>query len=237
MASKVRVIRASSPDMRSCSSHRRDQSDQLAVVKSVIGHPRVRNERDVLSRFQHRSEHIRPLIDEIQDPAEPVTIVLRHLDDDLLDSTIKQTLNRKELKYVSKGVLEALSVLHDEGFVHTDVKLNNVFVNYKKDDSDMRFSEVQLGDFGGSYHQESKWAKSGTPIGAPVWNSPEVLLELPWNTATDIWSFGTLVSFPFLHLFSHCCASLAETPAFPGHKPDLWGRLQHLRPQESSPWR
>jgi len=30
-------------------------------------------------------------------------------------------------------------------------------------------------------------------VGAPVWSSPEVILEMPWNTATDIWSFGTVV--------------------------------------------
>lgn len=26
-----------------------------------------------------------------------------------------------------------------------------------------------------------------------MWSSPEVLMEMPWNTATDIWSFGTVV--------------------------------------------
>lgn len=26
-----------------------------------------------------------------------------------------------------------------------------------------------------------------------MWTSPEVIMETPWNTATDIWSFGTVV--------------------------------------------
>lgn len=163
------------------------------VLKSVSGHPRVENERDVLQRFHGRSVHIRPLIDEIQDPFKPTTIVLRHLREDLLDASIEKILSRKEIKYVSRGILEALNVLHEDGYVHTDVKPNNIFVNHSKDGSEVRFSEVQLGDFGGSYHQESEWAKSATPIGAPIWSSPEVLMEIPWNTATDIWSFGTLV--------------------------------------------
>ncbi|KAG8164264.1 hypothetical protein KVR01_006182 [Diaporthe batatas] len=174
----------------------RDKSNKLVIVKSVSGHPRVENERDVLQRFQDRSTHIRPLIDEIQDPAEPTIIVLRHLDQDLLDASIRKALNRKEIKYVSRGILEALSVLHEDGHVHADVKPSNIFVNHRSDvthDNDIGFSDVQLGDFGGSYHQDSEWAKSATPIGAPMWSSPEVLLEIPWNTATDIWSFGTLV--------------------------------------------
>ncbi|KAI1144251.1 STE/STE20 protein kinase [Hypoxylon sp. FL0543] len=167
--------------------------DEAVVVKSVTGHPRVANERDVLKRFQSQTLHIRPLIDEIQDPAEPTTIVLRHLDDDLLQTSIQKTLNRKEVKYVSRRILEALSVLHENGFVHTDIKPNNIFVNYRNEANEIRFSDVQLGDFGGTYPQESEWAKSGTPIGAPIWNSPEVLMETPWNTATDIWSFGAVL--------------------------------------------
>jgi len=26
-----------------------------------------------------------------------------------------------------------------------------------------------------------------------MWTSPEILMELPWNTAADIWSFGAMV--------------------------------------------
>jgi serine/threonine protein kinase len=31
-------------------------------------------------------------------------------------------------------------------------------------------------------------------VGAPIWNSPEIMFEEKWNTATDIWSFGAVVS-------------------------------------------
>ncbi|KAI0909699.1 STE/STE20 protein kinase [Ustulina deusta] len=171
----------------------RNQKSDLVIVKGVRGHPRVENERDVLKRFQPRSPYLRPLIDEIQDPAEPTTIVLRHLESDLLEASVQQPLNRTEIKYVLKRILEALSVMHEDGYVHTDVKLNNIFVNFQKNRGTVRFSDIQLGDLGGSYPQDSKWAKSGTPIGAPIWSSPEVLMETPWNTATDIWSFGTVV--------------------------------------------
>jgi serine/threonine protein kinase len=63
-----------------------------------------------------------------------------------------------------------------------DVKLSNIFVNYREDRSVIRFSDVQLGDFGDSYHQNSEWAMSGTQVGAPIWSSPEVLMETPWTT-------------------------------------------------------
>jgi serine/threonine protein kinase len=97
----------------------RSDVNETVVVKSVSGHPRVENERDVLKRFQYRTPHIRPMVDEIEDPSEPTTIVLRHLDDHLLQASIQKPLNRKEIKYVSRRILEALSVLHEDGYVHT----------------------------------------------------------------------------------------------------------------------
>ncbi|KAI1760193.1 STE/STE20 protein kinase [Hypoxylon sp. FL1150] len=172
----------------------RNHIDETVVVKCVNSHCRIENERDILNRFQAQTPYIRPLIDEIHDPATPTTIVLKHLDDDLLQASIKKTLNRNEVNYVSKRILEALSVLHENGFVHTDIKPHNIFVNYREgEDEEVRFSDVQLGDFGGTYPQECKWAKAGIAIGAPIWNSPEVLMNAPWNTATDIWSFGTML--------------------------------------------
>jgi serine/threonine protein kinase len=75
--------------------------------------------------------------------------------------------------------------------LQTDIKPDNVLVNFQ--DGDIRFSKVQLGDLGGSYPEGSKWAKEGTQIGAPMWTSPEVIMETPWNTATDIWSFGCML--------------------------------------------
>lgn len=76
------------------------------------------NERDVLKIFSLRSKHIRPLLDQIIDPAEPMTIVLSYLQSTLLQASIRQKLNRTELKYVCRGVLEALEVMHREGYVH-----------------------------------------------------------------------------------------------------------------------
>ncbi|KAI9829991.1 MAG: hypothetical protein M1826_005164 [Phylliscum demangeonii] len=172
----------------------KNEAEQTVVIKGVKGHRRVENERNVLERFQHRTPYLRPLVDEVEDPSM-VVIVLSFLDDDLLHASITKTLNGKEIKYVARRILEALVVLHEEGYVHTDVKLDNVFVNYREGagDGDNRFSDVQLGDFGGTYPADSSWATEGRFVGSPMWSSPEMLLETPWNTATDIWSYGAVV--------------------------------------------
>lgn len=98
-------------------AHRNQEKDSF-VVKSA-NHFRIHNERDVLLRFQHKTPLLRPLVDEIQDPASPPAIILKYLEDNILHASNRKRLARAEVKYVARHVLEALSVLHKEGFIHT----------------------------------------------------------------------------------------------------------------------
>lgn len=74
-----------------------------------------------------------------------------------------------------------------------DIKPNNILVNYNHQKD--RISTACLADFGNTVRNDSKYAKDGFPIGAPIFRSPEAALRLPWGCATDIWSLGTTVSF------------------------------------------
>jgi serine/threonine protein kinase len=99
-------------------TNNRNEGQQNVIAKSV-GHFRLQNERDVLLRFQHRTPSIRPLIEELEDSHGPPILLLEYLDDDLLNASNKRRLTRPEVKFVSKKLLEALAVLHDDGLVHT----------------------------------------------------------------------------------------------------------------------
>ncbi|RDW79346.1 uncharacterized protein DSM5745_06198 [Aspergillus mulundensis] len=171
----------------------RNAKDETVILKSV-NHFRLQNERDVLRRFQSRTPFIRPIIDEIVEPSHPPTLVLKHLDDHLLHASIAQRLTRQEVKYVAKGVLEALKVLHQANYVHTDIKPDNVLVNYGADD--VRFADVQLADCGSTVPADSGHARDGDLIGAPIWRSPEAQLRIGWGPPTDIWSFGAMARRP-----------------------------------------
>lgn len=104
-----------------------NQQEQPVVIKSVDGHWRLQNERDILKRFQSRSANLRPLLDEIEEPVKPPAIVLRHLDDDLTRAERKQRLTRQEIKFVARNVLEDLRTLHEDGYVHTGRKQHSLF--------------------------------------------------------------------------------------------------------------
>jgi hypothetical protein len=77
-------------------------------------------------------------------------------------------------------------------FGPTDVKPSNVLVNYGNSES--RFKKVQLADFGSTVHKDSSYARNGDSIGTPIFRSPEAHLQMSWDTATDIWSFGAMAS-------------------------------------------
>ncbi|CAD6443841.1 0de4f0dd-a22d-4b7f-aa87-5fbb38e7203a [Sclerotinia trifoliorum] len=184
------IIRLRFPSTPAYQTPKSNSKAQNVIIESIRGHWRLKNEADILKHFQSKTSisSFRPLIDEIIEPADPPSIVLRYLDNDLLSESYKKTLTRSELKFVARRVLQALQVLHHDGFVHTDVKPDNILVNHGKGNE--RFSEVQLADFGGTVSVESKWAKEGHIVGTYKWRSPEVLLGMPWGTSSDIWSFG-----------------------------------------------
>nr|POF17501.1 serine/threonine-protein kinase pak mbt [Quercus suber] len=156
-------------------------ADNGAVYLSLF-HGRLQNEAAVLKRYQADSPLFRPVIDTIEEPTDPPTILLEYRDSDLLAESDRKRLSRPEIKDVAKSVLEALCILHKDGMVHSDFGR-----------SDRRFSKVQLGDFGSVVSQDSKFAKEGHLIGASFTRSPEAQLQLPWGTPTDIWSFGNAI--------------------------------------------
>jgi len=72
-------------------------------------------EREVLGVVQNHT-CIRQMIDNIESPS---SLVLEYLDDNLLDVCSRKRLEGSDVKVVARIVLEALAVLHENGFVHT----------------------------------------------------------------------------------------------------------------------
>ncbi|KAL3416347.1 kinase-like domain-containing protein [Aspergillus fumigatus] len=121
-------------------------SNEPIIIKS-IRHFHLQNKRDVLNHFQSRTPYISPLINEVVQPSNPPAIVLRYLNDHLLN-----------IRYVAKRVLEALKVLYENNFVHTDKW-------------DVRFIDVQVADCGSTVSSDS------------AYRSPEAQLQIGWALA------------------------------------------------------
>lgn len=207
----------------------------------------------MLKRFKG-NRHIRPLLDEIE---EPPALVLKFLHDNLLSASNTRRLERSELRFVARGVLEALNVIHEAGYVHTgmmrpsasstndlvadwilaDIKPNNILANYG-DDGGNRFSEVELGDCEDIYRVDpnADVFEEGHIIGAAIFRSPEANLQLRWGTPTDIWSFGATVRSFRWHtaLTRQPCDWFQNTST--AHKSHIWSKLAYLCTQRSFRW-
>lgn len=59
---------------------------------------------------------IRQFVDVIGDPR---ALVLRYLDDNLLNASNKKRLGKSDIKLVARNILVALNALHEQDYVHT----------------------------------------------------------------------------------------------------------------------
>jgi len=102
-------------------------------------------------------------------------------------------LSRKELINIIKNVARALDYAAKKGYVHRDVKPENI-MQHKTD------GRVLLMDFGiaRSYQTSHELTKAGSALGTPYYMSPEQNKGLNADHRSDIYSLGVV----FFHMLS-----------------------------------
>ena len=81
------------------------------------------------------------------------------------------------------SIAQGLKSLHDLSIMHRDLKTANVFL--------FKDSQIKIGDM-----NVAKVMQDGmlnTQTGTPYYASPEVWRDAPYNTQSDIWSFGCVI--------------------------------------------
>ncbi len=94
---------------------RKSNSQSTKVIIKTAPQVRLENERDVLKHFR-TSPYIRQVLDETKNPP---SLILQHLDDNLLHASSVKTLESSDVKFVAKRVLLAIQALHEDGYTHT----------------------------------------------------------------------------------------------------------------------
>lgn len=94
---------------------RKSNSQAGKVIIKTAPQGRLENERDVLKHFR-TCPYIRQVLDEIKNPP---SLILQHLDDNLLHASSVKTLESSDVKFVAKRVLQAIQALHEDGYTHT----------------------------------------------------------------------------------------------------------------------
>ncbi|MBA3465186.1 MAG: serine/threonine protein kinase [Deltaproteobacteria bacterium] len=122
-----------------------------------------------------------------------------HLMDLLEGESLRKRLRRgplhpSEAANVIEGISCALIAAHDKGFIHRDLKPDNVYL-INKDDG---WPDIKLLDFGlaklmPEAGQAAFITKTGVMIGTPEYMSPEQARALPVDYRTDIYALGILM--------------------------------------------
>ncbi|XP_020217333.1 mitogen-activated protein kinase kinase kinase 17 [Cajanus cajan] len=149
----------------------------------------LKNEKEILDRIRHSPYIIKCYGHDstIENGQEFYNVFLEHAAGGSLADQLKKhggTLPESYVRRCTRSVVEALRHIHAEGFVHCDVKLQNILVF----DDD----EVKVADFGLAKEKgrkEGKWECRGTPL----FMSPEAVNENEYESAADIWALGCAV--------------------------------------------
>ena len=117
---------------------------------------------------------------------------------ELGDSNLREwiaTLDKKTsdesanlIKKFIKSMIDGLHEIHSKGFIHRDLKPDNMIVFH---------NDVKISDFGLTVHESIYYDKPPNSYSAcTLWyRSPELLLEeTPNNKSLDVWSLGCIIA-------------------------------------------
>jgi NIMA (never in mitosis gene a)-related kinase len=157
-------------DLGKLNKKERQQSLNEAKLLSSLRHPNVINYVD--SFLARKSDHL--------------CIVMEFADGGDLSNKVKNAhgVNFPQDQILDWAIQIALALQHitSKRILHRDVKTQNVFLT-----SD---GLVKLGDFGIARTLNSTFDQAHTFVGTPYYLSPELILERPYDAASDTWAFG-----------------------------------------------
>ncbi|KAK3412132.1 hypothetical protein EUGRSUZ_I00918 [Eucalyptus grandis] len=101
-------------------------------------------------------------------------------------------LSEPEIRRHTRSILEGLEFVHSKGFVHCDVKLQNILVFPSGGE------EVKIADFGLAKRAGERLAKGGKQggvewRGTPMYMAPESVKHNEYEPPADVWALGCAV--------------------------------------------
>ncbi|ETO23914.1 hypothetical protein RFI_13245 [Reticulomyxa filosa] len=160
----------------------KSKSDIQALQKEIY----------VLQRCNH--PHIVQLLDWC-DTKKRIYMVVEFCDGgDVFERVVNlKKFSEADATRVIQQVASGLKHLHEQGFVHRDLKPDNVMYLTKAQDS-----SIKIIDFGLS--GDCSDGPCTTPCGTAHYAAPEVLGNQPYGVQSDIWSLG-VITYTLLALF------------------------------------
>jgi len=169
---------------------RRRYCGQLVAIKfiPVGGRSRtelaaLRKEIEILQTLQH--ENIVLMLDYFE-TASDICVVTEFAQGELFDILEDDVaLSEVVVRTVAQQLVRALHYLHSHRVIHRDMKPQNVLLGAG--------SRVMLCDFGFARAMSQSTTVLTSIKGTPLYMSPELVQELPYDHRVDLWSLGVIV--------------------------------------------
>ena len=95
----------------------------------------------------------------------------------------RRPFSEEEICVFAREMANGLGALHRMNIIHRDVKADNFFIG---EDSCIKLGDMNVSSI-------SRNGMASTKMGTPYYTSPEIWMERPYSTATDMWSLGCLL--------------------------------------------
>lgn len=159
-------------------------------MKSVTAHD-FRYFKDMFDDLRV-SPYVRVPEDTIPDES---MFVYKYLRDHLL-SFGQKDISLPIKKRILRDALRGISALHHKGIVHTDIKPNNILLEWREAGNNGGFvvEKVQLADIEDAAYVPEDCVIRGRQVGNWMWRSPEAHASADVHKPSDMFSFGLVVS-------------------------------------------
>ena len=117
----------------------------------------------------------------------------------ILEDNAKKGLSLTLIRFITQQILSAIDFIHNNGFVHTDLKPENLLYT----DLEKKKVLIKVADFGSASLINQLIIR--TRIQSMFYKAPEVIMGLPLNEKVDVWSIGCIIAEFYLN-----------TPLLPG---------------------
>ncbi|GMI86458.1 mitogen-activated protein kinase kinase kinase 19 [Hibiscus trionum] len=167
----------------------------LMAVKScqLVDSVSLKNEKEVLDRIGSCPQIIRCLGGDytVEKGGKLYNLFLEYADKGSLADQVRKSggnLMESDVRRYARSILKGLRFVHSKGFVHCDIKLQNILLFGNGD--------VKIADFGlaKKIGEEEEGEQRRMEIrGTPLNIAPESVTENVYDSAVDIWALGCAV--------------------------------------------
>ena len=168
------------------------QNDNIYVMKKMeLNHLKEKQQREcyrevsILRKVNHPNiiKYYSSFLEK-----ENLYIIMEYAESGDLYSLIKhykrhlKNFEEFDIWRIASEILNGLNYLHSHNIIHRDIKCLNLFLTKDK--------HVKIGDLGVSTIVSNMNALHCTRVGTPLYLSPELIKQIPYDYKVDIWSFG-----------------------------------------------